>query len=230
MTCGGKQKCCTESKLRHSDTVCAPSTAKELTWIDVAGMFPAARECLTAFIAIAAAEVLSGAKPANMIRVPNQMLPCGRRMYGLWQEFGDELIADLPLSVRPMQTEKNSVLLLLYRPDLLKKRLSGLTMQTFLARQGYPQPFTLEKTLCHLQEAFRFGIPHEVGMFLGYPAKDVKGFMSKRTAPSQGRGLWRIYGPPTRSMKLSNFYRSKKQEMISKLASGYFPLQLLSVT
>ncbi len=228
MTCHGNQKCCTESKLRRSGTVCPPATrARELTWIDVAGMFPAARECLAAFIAVAAAEVLSGAKPANMIRVPNQVLPCGRRMYGLWQEFGAELIADLPISVRPMQTEKDSVLLLLYRPDLLERRLSGLTMQTFLARQGYPQPFTLEKTLRHLQEAFKSGIPHEVGMFLGYPVKDVKGFMEQRTTPSQGRGLWRIYGPPARSMRLSNLYRSKRQEMIAKLAAGCFPLQLL---
>ncbi|MCK4501468.1 MAG: DUF3793 family protein [Desulfuromonadales bacterium] len=216
--------------MQKSDSSCsAPQVGRELTWIDVAGLFPAPKECLAAFLAVAAAEVLSGAKPANMIRIPNQRLPCGRRIYRLWQKFGSELIKDLPLSVRPMRTEKNSALLLIYRSDLLERRLRGRTMQTFLARQDYPQPLTLEKTLQHLQESFRCGIPHEVGMFLGYPVKDVKGFMEQKTEPSPGRGMWRIYGPPQRSLRLSNLYRSKRQEMITKLATGSIPLQLLQV-
>ena len=197
-----------------------------MTWIDVAGLFPAPKECLAAFLAVAAAEVLSGIKPANMVRVPNQRLPCGRRMYRLWQKFGAELLLDLPLSVMPMKTEKNSILLLIYRADLLEMRLRGRTMQTFLVRQGYSRPFTLEKTLQHLQESFSTGIPHEVGMFLGYPLKDVKGFMAQNK-PSQQQGLWRIYGPPTRSLKLSNDYRRKRQEMIKKLTIGHVPYRLL---
>ncbi len=220
-----KKNCCAEEILQKSGLHC--SADRELTWIDVAGLFPAPQECLAAFFAVAAAEVLSGAKPANMIRIPNQKLPCGRRMYRLWQKFGVELLRNLPLSVRPMQTETDSVLLLIYRSDLLKRRLRGRTMQAFLARHGYPQPLTLETTLQHLQASFNNGIPHEVGMFLGYPVKDVKGFMAQEAEPSQGRGMWRIYGPPTRSLKLSNFYRSKKQEMITKLATGRIPYQLL---
>ena len=230
MRCRRKQSCRAENILQKSGSDrSAPQVSRELTWIDVAGLFPAPQECLAAFLAVAAAEVLSGAKPANMIRIPNQRLPCGRRMYRLWQKFGLELIKDLPLSVRPMRTEKDSVLLLIYRPDLLERRLRGRTMQTFLARQNYPRPLTLEKTLQHLQESFRGGIPHEVGMFLGYPVKDVKGFMEQGTGPSQGRGMWRIYGPPERSLRLSDFYRSKREEMITKLATGSIPFQLLQV-
>lgn len=227
MTCRTKQICCTENMLKKGSGCPALQVNRELTWIDVAGLFPAPKECLAAFFAVAAAEVLSGAKPANMIRIPNQKLPCGRRMYRLWQKFGAELLQDLSLAVKPMQTEHDSVLLLIYRSDLLERRLRGRTMQTFLARNGYPRPLTLETTLQYLQKSFVDGIPHEVGMFLGYPLKDVKGFMEQGTEPSQGRGMWRIYGSPTRSLRLSNLYRSKRQEMIAKLATGCVPYQLL---
>lgn len=230
MICRGKNNCCTENILQKTVSNCpAQQVGRELTWIDVAGLFSTPQECLAAFFAVAAAEVLSGAKPANMIRIPNQRLPCGRRMYRLWQKFGAGLLQDLPLSVKSMQTEKDSVLLLIYRSDLLERRLHSRTMQTFLARQGYPFPLTLEATLQHLQESFRYGIPHEVGMFLGYPLKDVKGFMEQGTKPSQGRGMWRVYGPPARSLRLSDFYRRKRQEMIAKLATGCIPHQLLQV-
>ncbi|MFK5926998.1 MAG: DUF3793 family protein [Desulfuromusa sp.] len=197
MPCCENQNCCADifAKRMNSGSPSLP-IERDLTWIDVAGMFPTPRECLAAFFAIAAAEVISGAKPANMIRIPNQKLPCGRRMYRLWQKFGTDLLKDLPASVRTMRSEKDSVLLLIYRFDLLERRLNGKTMKTFLLRHGYPQSLTLETTLQHLQKSFSDGIPHEVGMFLGYPMKDVKGFMEQGPGPSQGRGMWRIYGPP----------------------------------
>ena len=228
MLCFGGQDCYSENILQTPTCgYSALEADRELTWVDVAGLFPAPKDCLAAFFAVAAAEVLSGTKPANMIRVPNQRLPCGRRMYRLWQNFGADLLQNSPLSVWPMQTEKNSVLLLIYRSDLLERRLRGKTMQAFLVRHGYSRPLTLEKTLQHLQDSFKEGIPHEVGMFLGYPLKDVKGFMSQESEPSQDRGMWRIYGPSARSLRLNDLYRSKRLEMIALLATGRIPLQLL---
>ncbi len=229
MLCCGKQGCYTKNCLQKSAFRVSPlpRVDRELTWVDVAGLFPAPQECLAAFLAIAAAEVLAGVKPANLIRIVNRRLPCGRRMYRLWQKYGSELLQSSPLAALPMQIEKDSVLLLLYRPELLEKRLSGRTMQTFLARRGYPRFVSLEKTLQHLQKSFSMGIPHEVGMFLGYPAKDVKGFMSQVSQPWQGRGMWRIYGPPARSLKLNDLYQTKRREISSRLTSERFPFQLL---
>jgi hypothetical protein len=229
MLCCGKQGCYTKNCLQKSafrfDSL--PLANRELTWVDVAGLFPAPQECLAAFLAIAAAEVLAGVKPANLIRIANRRLPCGRRMYRLWQKYGSELLKSSPLSALPLQIEKDSILLLIYCPELLEKRLSGRTMQTFLVQRGYPRSVSLEKALQHLQKSFSTGIPHEVGMFLGYPAKDVKGFMTQVSQPRQGRSLWRIYGPPTRSLKLNDLYRTKRREISSRLTSKRFPLQLL---
>ncbi|SDZ78046.1 Protein of unknown function [Desulfuromusa kysingii] len=214
--------------MTEAGSSCSASGLKrEPTWIDVAGMFPDPKECLTAFLTVAAAEVVAGIKPANLIRIPNQKLPCGRRMYRLWQRFGEELMSILPFTVMTMKVSEESILLLVYRIELLQRRLQGRTMQTFLARLGYPQPLDLDAALAQLQGSFATGIPHEVGMFLGYPFKDVKGFMAQKEPTSQERGMWRIYGPAGRSLQLSNYYRSKRMEMIRKLAHGQVPNQLL---
>ncbi|MBE6381939.1 MAG: DUF3793 family protein [Lentisphaerae bacterium] len=37
-------------------------------------------------------------------------------------------------------------------------------------------------------------IPHEVGVFIGYPLKDVAGFMRHIPATPVHRGAWRVYG------------------------------------
>ena len=36
--------------------------------------------------------------------------------------------------------------------------------------------------------------PHEVGLFLGYPPEDVRGFMENRAAGFKLIGYWKVYG------------------------------------
>jgi hypothetical protein len=58
---------------------------------------------------------------------------------------------DSALQVVTLRSDAEGVSLLFYRPELLAKRLSSRTMQSFLAGCGYPQPLTLDTALAHLQ-------------------------------------------------------------------------------
>lgn len=201
---------------------------RPVTWVDVAGLFPAPRDCLAAFLVSSAAEVLAGVKPANFVRVFRRKLPCGRSIYRLWQDYSEELLADSHLRALILREDSDAMSLLLYRPDLLERRLLGRTMQTFLQQRGYPQPLTLNTALEHLQNCFSVhDSPDEVGMFLGYPYKDVHGFITQRSKPWPGRCLWRIYGPPHRSLGLYRRYSEKRNNMNDKLVSGVPPTDLL---
>lgn len=198
------------------------------TWVDMVGFYPAQQECLSAFLVASAAEVLAGVKPANLIRISNRRLPCGRDMFSLWQEYGEEVLSSSLLCALPLRMEEGAVLLLLYRSDLLKRRLRGRTMRVFLAKNGYPLPLTLENTLQHLHDAFQTAaMPDEVGMFLGYPAKDVNGFMERASEPWHGRCLWRIYGPPQRSLRLYHHYCKEGRFVTGQLLAGCSPQALL---
>lgn len=225
------QSCALQSKkLRAPETgSCSPSgDGRPLTWVDVTGLYPDPKDCLAAFIVSSAAEVLAGVKPANLIRVLKRPLPCGRSVYALWQQHSADLLSQSSLSALTLREERDAILLLIYRADLLKQRLNGLTMKSFLKRSGYPQPVTLETALKRLRDDFTVKeSPDEVGMFLGYPLKDVSGFISQRCEPWQGKCLWRIYGPPRRSLRLYQRYFSERMRLTDQIVAGESPLDLL---
>lgn len=202
--------------------------ARGLTWVDLVAFYPAPQDCLAAFLVSSAAEVLRGVKPANLIRIVRRRLPCGRSLYGLWQDFGAQVLHGSALSALTLRDNDDGVLLLLYRPELLEVRLKGRTMRTFLQRMGYPAPGDLASCLRHLQKSFAdHNSPDEVGLFLGYPVKDVKRFMTGHPNPWQGRCLWRIYGPPSRSLRLYRRYCEERRQMTGQLISGVLPATLL---
>lgn len=41
--------------------------------------------------------------------------------------------------------------------------------------------------------ALQRGFPHEIGMFLGYPVEDVKGFIKHNGRNSKCVGCWKVY-------------------------------------
>ena len=229
MPCRENQSCrAGQAGLKHHDRSAGALQDRALTWVDMVGFYPAPEECLAAFLVASAAEVLAGVKPANLIRILKRQLPCGRCMHSLWEQYGEALLADSSLEALPLREDQDGVLLLLYRPELLEVRLKGRTMRAFLRRRGYPDPQTIEGTLEHLQRSFLSAdSPDEVGVFLGYPVKDVNGFMARRKGAWEGRCLWRIYGPPGRSLKLYQWYCRERRAVTEKLISGYLPQDLL---
>lgn len=227
---GLKMNSCAEANdgaCPQNKTCTALQDGRALTWVEIAGRYPAPRDCLAAFIAASAAEVLAGVKPANLIRIVNRRLPCGRSLYGLWQTYGQDLLAESSLSVTVMREDPEAVLLLLYDDALLGQRFRSLTMQAFLKNNGCIAADSLEKALACLRKAFGSGVPHEIGAFLGYPLKDVRGFINRTGQPFAGQGMWRIYGPPTRSLRLDDLYRQKRRAMLDRLLTQQAPLELL---
>ncbi len=201
---------------------------RELTWVDLVGLCPAPRECLETFLVASAAEVIAGAKPANLIRIVNRELPCGRSIFRLWRQYGLEVLAGSVLSVAVLREDSDGVSLLLYRHELLEKRLQGMTMQSFLKRCNYPAPDCLESSLQYLTYRFsHYESPDEVGFFLGYPAKDVRGFADGQAPTWEGRCLWRIYGPPARSLKLYRYFCDNRRQVTARLVAGASPRTLL---
>lgn len=222
---------CRESLVNtRSGFCCVPEKQpqRELTWVDLINRYPSSRECLAAFVVSSAAEVIAGVKPANLIRIIRRTLPCGRCMHQLWQDYGADMLRDSALQVLTLRSDADGVSLLFYCPELLVKRLSSRTMQSFLAGCGYPRPLTLDTALTHLQQVCQVeDSPDEIGMFLGYPLKDVKGFISGTSRPWQGRCLWRVYGPPGRSLQLYRRFCAERQVINRRMMAGNDPAALL---
>ena len=110
----------------------------------------------------------------------------------------------LPWYVLRIREEKS--LILFYAPEALERILADDAKWRFLAEYGYTTR-TVEGTLAWLRRRFeKCDFPHEIGLLLGYPLKDVVGFTRGQAAPSY-YGAWRVYGDVEESLKIMDLFR-----------------------
>lgn len=188
------------------------------------------QECLASFLAWQAAEVVARVKPANLITVHNRTLACGRNLYRLWEQGAQELFAASALDFVLLKRKARSLLVLVYDPGHLQQTLDNPLVSRTLAEIGYPDVQTggrIDPLLGHLAERMQADIfPHEVGFFLGYPVKDVLGFMGRNSLPLVARGAWKIYGPPAASHAASDAYRTARHSVRRALLTHSDPCRL----
>lgn len=180
-------------------------------------------DCLTAHLMLECSEVLAGVKPANLISLVNRTRPCGRNLYQLWHSHHEELAARLSnLTIRVLQTRQRALLLLCYNHEHLERHLAHAGIRTLLHKAGYESDAPSEGLLAELCR--RIGendsFPHEIGLFIGYPAKDVAAFMGLVNLPFACQGPWKIYGNPLQSLGLAEQFRCCRQKMSDILATG----------
>lgn len=100
-----------------------------------------------------------------------------------------------------------------YKKELLEQAMMSGKVSAFLSSYGYPVYSGLENNLKHLQTRLEQpDFPHEVGIFLGYPLKDVLGFING-DIPFCIKGLWKVYAEPEYSCFLMRKYKYAEEQM-----------------
>jgi len=197
-------------------------------WSSFAGRFSDPRECLAAYLALETAEVLSRVKPANLLNIPNRSRACGQNLYNLWRQHGDALVRGGGLAALELVDRHDSLLLLIYDSQALSALLANKRVATILAKAGYRQPPDMASSLSDLKSrVLHDSFPHEIGIFLGYPLKDVVAFMGWARIPFTCQGPWKIYGNPDISLKLADACRQCRLRMARRLVSCSDPLVCL---
>jgi hypothetical protein len=199
-------------------------------WHSVVRRFPEARDCLASFLAYESAEILAGVKPASLINLVDRPHHCGRNFYRLWKECGPALLEQSGLVGRELVDRGDSLLLLVYAPSLLDALLQRSATRAMLHRAGYAQTAETTAVLAELQQRCRGGegFPHEIGIFLGYPLKDVAAFLGWAAIPFTVQGPWKIYGQPEKSLDLAATHQRCREHMVRKLARCGRPEECLS--
>lgn len=203
-------------------------SGKRPLWYSISRRFPEPRHCLASFLALEAAEVLEGVKPANLINLPNRVRPCGRNLYTLWKELGGGVVAESGLAARELADRGDSLLLLVYSPAVMEELLQRPAAAGLLRRSGYGD---LGHAAALDELALRCSgnsFPHEIGIFLGYPLKDVAAFMGLVQLPFSCQALWKVYGDPRPSLELADRFLGSRRRMASQLATCSNPLDCLA--
>lgn len=113
-------------------------------------------------------------------------------------------------------------LLYVFHRDRLEKLLADLENYELLASLGYCD-LSLRGALLKLKTRIASGkkFPHEVGVFLGYPSEDVRGFIKDvRGGRCLDCGYWKVYGCEKSRARLFERYNRCSRCIMSKLEQG----------
>ena len=197
-------------------------------WSELAERFPNGKECLATYIALETAEVLAEAKPASLLSISNRERACGRNLYTLWKSHGQELLADTSLQACELVDRGSSLMILFYHKTHFQQHLVRRDITALLKRSGHEGDVTPDEILRNLAGHLQQGrFPHEIGLLLGYPPKDVAAFMGLSAIPFTCQGPWKIYGNPGESLRLAERFRNCRNLMAEQLAMCSSAVQFL---
>lgn len=110
--------------------------------------------------------------------------------------------------------------ILFINKNVLERIIFNSISQEFLRFINYPHFSSVDDYLLHLIDKIRFhAFPHEIGLFLGYPLKDVLGFMGLVPLPYVKTQGWRVYGDERFSNDCYEKYQLARQLMIKAILS-----------
>lgn len=125
------------------------------------------------------------------------------------------------IRVLPLRYRDNCALIYAYRPSMLSKDLQHHDAFVLLQRSGYTGR-TPECCLVQLVQKLSSSdeFPHEIGLFLGYPPKDVCGFIENKAKGYKCTGEWKVYTDADMAQKLFAKYRKCTKVYCAKYAEG----------
>ncbi len=77
----------------------------------------------------------------------------------------------------------------------LRKLLKGKVAEKLLKELGYKSDnadLCVVRLINRVRSSAEF--PHEIGIFLGYPPEDVRGFIENSAKKCKCNGCWKVYG------------------------------------
>ncbi len=193
-------------------------------WPGVCRMSSMTIDTMAKWLAAELAPTLMGSKPSTVLSFRNHSyFP----LLNLWREYGDVLLEQGPLKKVVLKETESSMIILFYHPVFLSRWLKRRPHKEFLEKRGYSVDFGMEAVLNMLHQKFQQGCPHEIGLILGIPLKDVIGFIEVR-CPYFCKGQWKIYGCFENSMRIMNRFNQDREMIENWVSEGVNPCGLFS--
>lgn len=149
---------------------------------------------LIRYLLVRLAPVILGVKPAGLLRLTD-CRQTGGKQHDLFCLHQPEILAALQLRCRILRRNSENLVVFFFREGSLERVLSEPRNAEFLAGRGYRRGAELAELEFRCRN--ESGFPHEIGVFLGYPLKDVRGYIENPDAClALPRGLWRVAGEP----------------------------------
>ncbi|BAK99953.1 hypothetical protein OBV_27550 [Oscillibacter valericigenes Sjm18-20] len=178
-------------------------------------------------LAAQCAPTLAGVKPASLFRWQTRDGHAARGTMRAWKQTMKPM--GLRMQVLKICRLDDAFLIYVYRERQLNALLADGKTQDFLKETGYLPGdcgSMLEQLSLRLGAGGEF--PHEIGVFLGYPLEDVKGFIRHAGRNFTCAGCWKAYGDPVQAQAAFSRYHKCTTIYLKLLARGV-PLRNLIV-
>jgi hypothetical protein len=154
-------------------------------------------------------------KPSTILNFTRE----GRDLYRLWELYRQDFLNKFPIETYEIKKTRNNVLILFYNPNELENTLNNHENLRLLKDYGYSEAANLEECLYTLKKRFRKICPHEVGVFLGIPAEDVRGFINNLGRDYLINGYWKVYNDFKGANKIFSLYDDAKLRVLQLMSS-----------
>lgn len=188
-------------------------------WVAQMDDLPEAEAEFQRWLFLHAAGVLLGEKAGELLTLSagqcglsvDRQTRCAAALSASWR-FSQRVLCRLDSRAR----------VVLFDPARVAETLSGAP-RWVLDQLDYPHDVGPDSFLAEVGRRWEETgeVPHEIGLALGYPVKDVLGFMGLNGLPCTGACGWRIYGNPGPSLRSSRRFsdaRAKAETLLTSLA------------
>ena len=179
-----------------------------------------------------AAPCLAGIKPANLVSFPSADIQ--------WCDTYNAMLNDQGIYFIPICVCEDRAQVLVYRKDLLAHFCCQPKVFAALQSFGYQPESGLEAIIIRLKERMfvltgahnkqcRERFPHEIGLFLGYPADDVMQYVKTGGRNCLFCGYWKVYSNPEQALQVFHQYTECKERFALQIKSGMTIFEIVCV-
>ena len=154
--------------------------------------------------------VILGSKPAEIVNIPGSNDEKNIKLSQIKSFFSN--CCNVKFTI--ITTHNGGKRVLFINEKSMEKALDNKRCINFLKFVGYPKDYELNNYMDELVNRLESEeFPHEIGVFLGYPLKDVLGFMGYGNNELVEIKNWRIYGDKEVSYEVYNSFLRDKEIM-----------------
>lgn len=177
-------------------------------------------------LAFYSAPTLLGIKPASLF----SFLKTSEDYIKDIKKFNDKA-SEKGLKIYILCECESKLNVILYNEKLMRKQLLELERQELLYGFGYKEIDNIESLLNQLGIKIKKDnkFPHEIGIFLGCPVEDIKGFIENKGKNYLCEGFWKVYSSEQKTKKVFNNYRKCRRFLCDKLSNGSDIYQALKI-
>lgn len=165
-------------------------------------------------LALQCSPVIAGVKISNLLCIKSN---CEKELTDIMKDSG--------LMIYKLCTGNKGTTYLIYRKSELENYILNEKAKDFLNNEGY-KDFTLDKVLKRFKKryaaymALHENFPHEMGILLGYPIEDVKGFIDNKGKDYLYSGYWKVYQNVNEKKEIFEKYDRATEVVINMVSRG----------